>query len=60
MKDRVFAQKPRDINHLKSLIEQELISFNDNIELYQTICRSVADRCQMCINAEEKQFEHLR
>jgi transposase len=60
LKDRVYAQKPRDIDHLKSLIIQEFTLFNDNIELCQSICRSVGDRCQMCIDAEGKQFEHLR
>ncbi|CAF5022496.1 unnamed protein product [Rotaria sp. Silwood1] len=38
MKDRVYAQSPRDVNHLKSLIKQEFTSLNDNIELCQTIC----------------------
>ncbi|CAF3181292.1 unnamed protein product [Rotaria sp. Silwood2] len=60
LKDRVYAQNPCNTNHLKSLIEQEFISINDDIELCQKICRSVADRCQMCINTEGKQFEHLR
>ncbi len=60
IKDRAYAQNPRDINHLKSLIEEEFISLKDNIELCQAICRSVADRCQMCINIDGKQFEHLR
>ncbi|CAF3513610.1 unnamed protein product [Rotaria socialis] len=55
-----FAQNPRDANHLKSLIKKEFKSLNDNIELCQTTCRSVADRCQMCINAGGTQFEHLR
>ncbi len=60
MKDRVYAQSPRDVNHLKSLIKQEFISLNDDINLCKAIYRSGADRCQMCINAEGKQFEHLR
>ncbi len=60
IKDRVYAQNPRNINHLKSLIQEEFISLNDNIELCQAICRSVADSCQMCINTDGKQFEHLR
>ena len=60
LKDRVYAQNPCNTDHLKSLIEQEFISINDDIELCQKICRSVADRCQMCINTEGKQFEHLR
>jgi hypothetical protein len=59
IKDRVYAQKPRDLNHLKILIKEEFTSFNDNIELCQTIYRSVANRCQMCIGTEDKQFEHL-
>ncbi|CAF3931381.1 unnamed protein product [Rotaria sp. Silwood1] len=45
IKDRVYAQQPRDVNHLKLLIEQEFTSLNNNIELCQAICRSVADRC---------------
>ena len=45
---------------MKSLIEQEFISLNSNIELCEEICRSVADRCQMCIDNEGKHFEHLR
>ncbi|CAM4820866.1 unnamed protein product [Rotaria magnacalcarata] len=52
LKDRVYAQNPCNTNHLKSLIEQEFISINADIELCQKICRSVADRCQMCINTE--------
>ena len=59
IKDRVYAQNPRNINHLKALIEGEFISLNDNIESCQAICRSVANRCQVCINTEDKQFEHL-
>ncbi len=59
VKDCVYAQNRRDINHLKSLIEEEFTSLNNNIELCQTICRSVANRCQMCINTEGKQFEYL-
>ena len=59
IKDRVYAQKPRDVNHLKLLIEQEFTSLNDNIELCQAICCSVANRCQMYISTEGKQFEHL-
>ncbi len=58
IKDRVYAQNPRDINHLKVLIEEEFTSLNENIESCQAICRSVAKRCQMCINMEGKQFEH--
>ena len=56
----IVAQRPRGVNHLKSSIKKEFTSLNDNIELCQAICRSVADRCQMCIDAEGKQFEHLR
>ena len=55
----VYAKNPRDINHLKTLIEEEFTSLNDNIELCQAICRSVANRCQMCISTEGEQFEHL-
>jgi hypothetical protein len=60
IKDRVYAQNTANINHLKSLIQEEFISLNDSIELCQAICRSVADRCQMSINTDGKQFEHLR
>jgi DNA-binding XRE family transcriptional regulator len=57
--DHVYAARPRDLDHLKLLIEEEFTSLNDNIELCQSICRSVANRCQICINIEGKQFEHL-
>jgi hypothetical protein len=60
IKDRVHTQNPRNITQLKSLIKQEFTSFNDNIELCQTICRFAAGRCQMCVNTGGKQFEHLR
>ncbi len=59
IKDRVYAQKPRDLNHLKMLIKEEFRSLNDKIELCQKICHSVANRSQMCISSEGKQFEHL-
>jgi hypothetical protein len=54
-----LCSNPRDINHLKSLIEQQFRSLNDDIELYQSICRSVTDRCQMCTSVQGKQFEQL-
>ncbi|CAF3410470.1 unnamed protein product [Rotaria sp. Silwood1] len=59
IKDRVYAQKPRDVNHLKILIKEEFTSLNDDIELCQAICRSVAKRCEICISTGGKQFEHL-
>ncbi|CAF4422254.1 unnamed protein product [Rotaria sp. Silwood2] len=59
IKDRVYAQESSDANNLKLLIEQEFTSLNDDIELSQALCRSVAKRCQMCISTEGKQFEHL-
>jgi hypothetical protein len=59
IKDRVYVLNPRDINHLKVLIKEEFTSLNDNIESCQAICRSVPNRCQMCIDTEGKQFEHL-
>lgn len=59
IKDHVYAQQPSDIDHLKSLIKKEFALINDNIELCRAICRSVANRCQMCIDTDGKQFEHL-
>jgi transposase len=47
IKDRVYAQNPRDINHLKSLIEEEFTSLNNNLESCRAISRSVANRCQI-------------
>jgi hypothetical protein len=60
VKDRVYAQNPRDINHLKALIKEEFTSLNDSIESCQAICRSVENLCRLCINTEGKQFAHLR
>lgn len=59
IKDRVYAAKPRDVDHLKLLIKQEFTSLNDDMELCQSICHSVVNRCQMCISTEGRQFEHL-
>ncbi len=60
VKDRVYAQNPHDINHMKALITEEFASLNDGIELCQTICNSVFDRSQICEYNEGKHFEHLR
>ncbi len=54
VKDHVYAQNPRDVNHLKSFIEEEFTSLNDNIQSWQAISRSVANRCPICINTEAK------
>ncbi|CAF4941817.1 unnamed protein product, partial [Rotaria sp. Silwood2] len=43
---------------MKSVIEEEFTLLNSNIELFQVICRSGADRCQICLDNEGKQFEH--
>ena len=59
IKDRVYVKNPRNMNHLKTLIDEKFTSLNDNIESCHSICRSVAKRCKMCINTEGKQFEHL-
>jgi hypothetical protein len=59
VKDRIDTQNPQDINHLKSLIKQEFTLLNDTLKSCQAICRSVDNRCQMCINTEGKQSEHL-
>ena len=60
VKDHVYAQNPSDIKHMRSLIEEEIVSLNSNIELCEEICRSILDRCQMYIDSQAKQFEHLR
>ena len=60
IKDDVYVQQPRDVIHLKLLIEQEFRAFNNNIELCQTIYRSLTDRYQMCISTEGKRFEHFK
>ena len=49
IKDHVYAQKPRNVDHLKLLIEHEFTSLNDNIELCQAICHSVAKRCRITV-----------
>ncbi|CAF1410132.1 unnamed protein product [Adineta ricciae] len=59
IKDRVYTQNPRSVNDMKALIKEEFRSVNDDIKLCQSICRSVASRCQMCTDTEGKQFEHL-
>ncbi len=59
MKDRIDTQNLQDINHLKSLIKQDFTLLNDTPESCQAIRRSVDNCCQMCINTEGKQSEHL-
>ena len=59
MKDRVYIQKSHDIHHLEALVGKESALYNSNAELCHTTRRFVTNRCQICINTEDKHFEHL-
>lgn len=60
IKDRVYAQCPRNINQLKKLIVSEFRVLNNDTDLCSAICHSVMDRCGMCIERNGKKFEQFR
>ena len=44
IKDRVYAQRPRNVDQLKNLIAAEFRALNADTDLYSAICNSVWDR----------------
>jgi len=59
IKDRVYAAKYHVVGYIKFLIEEKFTLLNNNMELCQSICLSIPNRCQMYIITEGKQFKHL-
>ena len=57
-KNLVYAEKPTTIAQLKQKIVDTFATFD--IELCQKACRSVSNRLEMCIAAEDEHFEHLK
>ena len=60
IKDRVYAQCPRNINQLKNLVVSEFRVLNNDPGLCSAICNSVVGRCEMCIERNGEQFEQFR
>ena len=55
LKDRVFARSPRDIPQLKEIIKEEFDAIPQ--EMVRKACRSVVNRCQICIEIDGKQIK---
>lgn len=58
LKDKVYSEKPRDLNHLKQRINSEFDKLSSN-NISDIICASVLKRCYMCIENEGRHFENL-
>lgn len=58
IKDDVFSRRPRNIADLRQFITESFANLNR--DLCSKICRSVASRCQECIDMNGEQFEHMR
>ena len=57
IKNLVYAQKPATLEDLRGAIVQ---SFNTiDVELFQKVCRSVAERFQKCAQHNGEHFEHF-
>ena len=59
MKDDLRSQQFEDNHQLEDAIRQKFSEINNDKDLCRRICRSVLDRCRMCITANGGHFEHL-
>lgn len=59
VKNNVFSQKPRDLEHLRAIIEEEFEALNNNKYLCTNLVNSVKKRCEKCIEVHGKHFEQL-
>ena len=60
MKDRVYAEKITDLDHLKKLIKREARKIGSDTELLKKVCLSVTGRVQECIATDGGSFEQTR
>lgn len=60
VKDKVYSMKPVTVPQLKNFINDAFEDIRSNRNLCRTVCESVKDRMQECINVEGGHFEHLR
>ena len=59
VKDKVFATKPLNLQHLTDLIEETFENIFSNVELCDKICKSVFKRCVKCVDYNGGQFEQF-
>jgi len=57
VREEVYAQPPRNLDHLRQLITNAFVRFTP--DLCANICRSLPNRLYMCMQAGGRQFEHL-
>ena len=57
LKNKVYGQRVRDIQHLKERITHFVNELNTDKELLRRVCRSVAVRIEDCIAAKGDHFE---
>ena len=60
MKDRVYGEKIRDLDHLQSVIRREARKISRDVELLRKVCFSVTSRVQECVDASGGHFEQSR
>jgi hypothetical protein len=61
LKDKVFATKPLNLQHLRDLIEQEFENIFGNIgELCDKICKSLFKQCVKCLDNNGGHFEQFQ
>ncbi len=60
IKEMVYRTHPRNIDHLRTLIENAFEELADNIKLVHEICLYVVDRCTVCYKADGEHFEHFK
>lgn len=58
LKNKVFTTPLRDIEHLKTRIEEEFDALRVNPEFFEKTCSTVTKRCYICIEEAGRQFEH--
>jgi transposase len=58
LKNKVFATPLRDIDHLKTRIEEEFDALRAHPDFFQKTCSNVIKRCHICIEEGGMQFEH--
>ena len=60
LKDRLYAQKVDDLEHLKEIITTEASTIASDLDLLKKVCLSVTGRMAECINANGGHFEPKR
>jgi hypothetical protein len=59
MKNKVFAQRPTDLEHLRTIIEAQYENMNGYTNLCTTIVDCVAELYRRCIEQNGTHFEQF-